>query len=94
MPCARGAVVGVLSEADVLYKERGRIGTAEAAPSRGSSRTTPPRLARRPGARTVARRHDDPRRSRSAPARTAAGAARLMLEHGVNRLPVVAEAAG
>ena len=84
-----GQVVGVLSEADVLYKERGRMeprGGALAwlfeddnAEARAKAQ-----------AQTVAEAMTTPAIT-IGPGATAAGAARLMLEHGINRLPVVAE---
>ena len=84
-----GQVVGVLSEADVLYKEGGRM-----EPRGGAlawlleDDTTEARAKAR--ARTVAEAMTTPAIT-IGPGATAAGAARLMLEQGINRLPVVAE---
>ena len=57
MPVCRedGQVVGVLSEADVLYKERGRT-ERRGACSRGCSRTTLPRVTRKRRPRRSRRR--------------------------------------
>ncbi|MEX2210984.1 MAG: CBS domain-containing protein [Gaiellaceae bacterium] len=82
-------VVGVVSEGDILYKERGRIerGGGPLAWLVDGTRYTDVAKAR---ARTA-------RESMTAPAitigpeRPVAAAARLMVEAGVNRLPVVGE---
>jgi CBS domain-containing protein len=83
---AEGAVVGVVSETDILYKERGaqdgdgllaRFGRVSA--SRDAAKAT---------ARTAGEAMTSPPITITA-YRPIAAAARLMLEHGVNRLPVV-----
>ena len=88
MPVCTGKwIVGVISEGDILYKERGRP------ESRGGLRAlfldgASERSVRKSAARTV-------RDAMTAPAVTitaisqAAAAARSMVEHGVNRLPVI-----
>lgn len=84
-----GEVVGVLSEADVLYKERGRTERRGGALAwLFEDDTTEARAKAR--AQTVAAAMTTPAIT-IGPSATAAGAARLMLEQGVNRLPVVAE---
>ena len=85
-----GEVVGVLSEADVLYKERGRTERRGGALAwLFEDDTTEARA--KTEAQTVADAMTTPAIT-IGPSATAAGAARLMLEQGVNRLPVVAEA--
>ena len=82
-----GRVVGVVSEADILYKERGSN-----EPARGTLRRL---LGPEDDGREKAHAHTVAE-AMTAPAITvdpgvpAASAARLMLERGVNRLPVVA----
>jgi CBS domain-containing protein len=84
---AGGRIVGVLSEGDILYKERGRTDPRSRLLARLVNGAAA-RTARKSAARTV-------REAMSAPAITiaatsqAAAAARSMVEHGVNRLPVV-----
>ena len=84
-----GQVVGVLSEADVLYKERGRMEPRGGAlawlfeDDNAEARAKAQAL-------TVAEAMTTPPIT-IGPGATAAGAARLMLEQGINRLPVVAE---
>ena len=85
--CAGKWIVGVISEGDVLYKERGRMESRGGLRARFADGSTA-RVARKSAARTV-------RDAMSAPAITitatsqAAAAARSMVEHGVNRLPVL-----
>jgi CBS domain-containing protein len=82
-----GRVLGVVSEADILFKERGpterRRGAlawlADGEDAAALAKTT---------ARTAGEAMTAPAIT-IAPSRTVSGAARLMLEHGVNRLPVV-----
>jgi CBS domain-containing protein len=84
---ADGDVVGVVSEADILYKEAG-------AESRRASLLTWLALGVRPPdeskalARTAGEAMTAPAIT-IGPHRPVAAAARIMLEHGVNRLPVV-----
>jgi CBS domain-containing protein len=82
-------VTGVISEADVLYKERGR------AERRGGAlawllEDDTAEIRAKARARTVAEAMTTPAVTIS-PSATLAGAARLMLVHGINRLPVVGE---
>jgi CBS domain-containing protein len=84
---ADGRVLGVISEADILYKERGgteRRGgpLAWILHARGSADSV------KADARTAGEAMSSPPLT-IAPSRPAAAAARMMLEHGVNRLPVV-----
>jgi CBS domain-containing protein len=78
-------VLGVVSEGDILYKERG-------APERGRFAWlfdgSPPDV--KAGARTVGEAMTSPPITIS-PFRSVDEAARLMTEHGVNRLPVVVD---
>ena len=82
----RGAVVGVLSEADILYKERG--------PSERDGllawllQTEMPVETRKVLATTVGEAMTSPALT-ILPHRTATAAARELVEQGVNRLPVV-----
>ena len=81
-------VVGVVSEGDILFKERGK-----AAPRRPLARILDSGAreeAMKVQARTVAEAMTAPAITIT-PSRTAAYAARLMLENGVNRLPVVVQ---
>ena len=84
-----GQVVGVLSEADVLYKEGGRMEPRGGALAWLFEDDTAEARAKAQ-ARTVAEAMTTPAIT-IGPSATAAGAARLMLEQGINRLPVVAE---
>lgn len=82
-----GRVVGVVSEADILLKERGvdrrgRLAWLLAPPE--------PEEVAKAEARTAAEAMTSPAITIS-PFRSVHEAARLMLEHGVNRLPVVKE---
>jgi len=83
-----GRVLGVISEADILHKERGRIERG-GGPLAWLIDGTPYTDVAKANARTA-------REAMTAPAitigpdRPAAAAARLMVEEGVNRLPVVA----
>ena len=83
---ARGRVVGVISEGDILYKERGR--TEPRGPLARFLDGSATAAERKRAARTV-------RDAMSAPVVTitetsqAAAAARSMVEAGVNRLPVL-----
>lgn len=83
---ARGRIVGVLSEGDILYKERGR--TESRGPLARFVDGSSTAAERKSAARTV-------RDAMSAPVVTitatsqAAAAARSMVEAGVNRLPVL-----
>jgi CBS domain-containing protein len=82
----RGAVLGVVSEADVLVKERGAP-----ADSTWLSRLTDPQE-RRERAKAKARTAGEAMTGPAitiAPFRPLATAAREMLEYGINRLPVV-----
>jgi CBS domain-containing protein len=81
---ADGNVVGVASEADLLHKQGGREGR------RGGvlARLRPAAPDTKAGARTVGEAMTSPALT-VAPESTVAAAARLMLDHGVNRLPVV-----
>ena len=84
-----GKVVGVISEGDILFKERGR---PEQRPAPlgwlldGGSRTDLKKVA----ARTVGDAMTAPAVT-IRPSSTATAAARLMIEQGVNRLPVVTQ---
>jgi CBS domain-containing protein len=81
---AEGRVLGVVSEADILLKEQGTersSGSPAAFPKR--RRATPKASARTAGEAMTA-----PAVTIS-PFRSVHEAARLMIEHGVNRLPVV-----
>jgi CBS domain-containing protein len=84
-----GRVLGVISEADILHKERGRI-ERRSGPLAWLVDGMPYTDVAKAHTRTA-------RESMTAPAitigpdRPAAAAARLMLEHGVNRLPVVSD---
>ena len=84
-----GQVIGVLSEADVLYKERGRTERRGGALAWLFEDDTA-EVHAKAQARTVAEAMTTPAIT-IGPSATAAGAARLMLEHSINRLPVVAE---
>lgn len=80
-------VAGVISEGDILYKERGRLehrGGPLAWLVKGTSRADVTKAA----ARTVREAMTTPAIT-VAPSSPAAVAARLMVEKGVNRLPVV-----
>lgn len=80
-------VVGVISEGDILYKEGGRIERRHGPLARlieGSAST----MMTKAQARTVREAMTTPAIT-IAPSRPAAAAARLMVEKGVNRLPVV-----
>lgn len=82
-------VAGVISEGDILYQERGRLerrGGPLAWLVDGASRTE----ATKAEARTVREAMTAPAIT-IAPSRPAAAAARLMVEKGVNRLPVVTQ---
>ncbi len=91
MPVCRedGQVVGVLSEADVLYKERGRTERRGGVLAWLFKDDTAEGHAKAQ-AQTVAEAMTTPAITIT-PSTTAAAAARLMLEHSINRLPVVAE---
>ena len=81
-------VVGVVSEGDILFKERGRT-TSRRPLARildSASRTEAIKVQ----ARTVREAMTSPAITIT-PSRTAAYAARLMLDNGVNRLPVVVQ---
>jgi CBS domain-containing protein len=84
-----GRVVGVISEGDILFKERGR---PEQRPAPlgwlldGGTRTDLKKAA----ARTVGETMTAPAVT-IRPSSTATAAARLMIEQGVNRLPVVTQ---
>ena len=84
-----GRVVGVISEGDILFKERGR---AEQRPAPlgwlldGGSRSD----LKKATARTAADAMTAPAVT-IRPSSTATAAARLMIEEGVNRLPVVTQ---
>lgn len=83
----RGRLLGVISEGDILHKERGRI-ERRGGPLAWLVGGTPYTDVAKAHARTA-------REAMTAPAitigpdRPAAAAARLMVEEGVNRLPVV-----
>ena len=86
---ADGAVVGVVSEADLLHKQGGRSAPRKGALARfrraaTDSAATDTKL----GARTVGEAMTAPAVT-VGPESTVAAAARLMLDHGINRLPVV-----
>jgi CBS domain-containing protein len=81
-----GEVLGVVSEADILYKERG-----PQAPRDGILARLRPRAdiaERKAAARTAGEAMTSPALT-VGPRRRVAEAARLMIERGVNRLPVV-----
>jgi CBS domain-containing protein len=83
-----GRVLGVVSEADFLLKERGverRGGLLSWVVTQPD-----PETAAKAGARTAAEAMSSPAITIS-PYRSVHEAARLMLEHGINRLPVVKE---
>ena len=84
---ADGAVLGVVSEADVLVKTRG-----PQAPPTGVfawlADARDPAADAKVAARTAAEAMTSPALT-IGPERPASAAARLMIEHGVNRLPVV-----
>jgi CBS-domain-containing membrane protein len=86
---ADGRVVGVVSEGDILLKERGRP-EQRAAPLGwlldGGSRTD----LKKATARTAGDAMTTPAIT-VRPSSSATGAARRMIEHGVNRLPVVTQ---
>ena len=82
-----GSVVGVVSETDILYKERGPQDGADGLLAR-FGRFSAARDAAKATARTAGEAMTSPPVTISAH-RPIAAAARLMLEHGVNRLPVV-----
>ena len=82
----RGTVVGVLSEADILYKGRGRS-ERDGLLAR-LLQTDVPVEARKVEATTVADAMTSPAVT-IGPHRTAAAAARELVSRGVNRLPVV-----
>ena len=81
-------VVGVISEGDILYKERGRTGRRRPLERilDGAARAETTKVQ----ARTVREAMTSPAIT-IAPSRTAAHAARLMLDNAVNRLPVVTQ---
>ena len=84
---AAGTVVGVVSEADVLVKERGPQGRPAARFAwfgEGRDPATEAKVA----ARTAAEAMTSPALT-IGPERPASTAARLMVERGINRLPVV-----
>ena len=85
----QGRVLGVISEGDILHKERGRS-ERRTGPLGWLMDGSPRPDATKAAARTVAEAMTSPAvtvvRSNSA-----ATAARLMIEKGVNRLPVVAQ---
>jgi CBS domain-containing protein len=81
-----GRVLGVVSEADILLKERG-LGPPRGALHRLVRHPEPEAVAKAQ-ARTAADAMTSPAITIS-PFRSAHEAARLMLEHGINRLPVV-----
>jgi CBS domain-containing protein len=81
---ADGAVVGVVSEADLLHKQGGRP-----TPRKGAlARFRPAARDAKVDARTVGEAMSSPA-VRVGPQSTVAAAARLMLDQAVNRLPVV-----
>jgi CBS domain-containing protein len=84
---AEGAVVGVVSETDILYKERGAKEEGDGLLAR-FGRVSASRDAAKATARTAGEAMTSPPIT-IMPYRPIAAAARLMLEHGVNRLPVV-----
>ena len=81
---ADGTVVGVVSEADLLHKQGGRSAPRKGALARFRRAATDTKL----GARTVGEAMTAPAVT-VGPESTVAAAARLMLDHGINRLPVV-----
>ena len=82
-----GTVVGVVSETDILYKERGSHDQGEGLLAR-FGRVSASRDAAKATARTAGEAMTSPAITIAA-YRPIAAAARLMLEHAVNRLPVV-----
>jgi len=83
-----GALVGVVSEGDILFKERGRSKHRDGV--LGWLLDPTPEWEREKGeARTAGEAMSAPPVTTS-PISSAATAARLMTEHGVNRLPIVA----
>jgi CBS domain-containing protein len=81
----RGAVVGVVSEADVLLKEQGPLPEGVRFPWFRERRD---RDAAKHEARTAREAMTSPAIT-IGPERAVSAAARIMIEHGVNRLPVV-----
>jgi CBS domain-containing protein len=84
-----GRVLGVISEADILHKERGRI-ERRGGPLAWLGTGMPYTDVAKAHARTAREAMTAPAITIS-PDRPAAAAARLMLEKGVNRLPVVSD---
>jgi CBS domain-containing protein len=82
-----GRVVGVVSETDILYKERGLEGQARG-PIAWLLDAPEAELLRKLGARTAGEAMTSPPVT-IRPTRRLAQAAAMMLEHRVNRLPVV-----
>lgn len=84
-----GRVLGVVSEADILFKEQGRAERPEGLLAWLFEESSEAELAKA-RARTAGEAMTAPAIT-IAPNRPAAAAARLMVEQGVNRLPVVAD---